>query len=111
MIKSSSLSCINYAFLSLQDHFEQSQFEEIARSSAGGKKLKPNAIPTMFSFGEPPYPAITSPYILLPMKSEPGMGMKMHLFWLALEDEHLQKWAHQQCRLKDLFRERLQNRF
>ncbi|XP_029686381.1 uncharacterized protein isoform X2 [Takifugu rubripes] len=55
----------------LTDHFEQSQFEEIARSSAGGKKLKPNAIPTMFSFGEPPYPAITSPYILLPMKSEP----------------------------------------
>lgn len=73
--------------MSLQDHFEQSQFEEIARSSAGGKKLKPNAIPTLFSFGEPPYPAITSPYILLPMKSEPGMGMKINLFLLALEDE------------------------
>lgn len=66
-------------YLSLQDHFEQSQFEEIARSSAGGKKLKPNAIPTLFSFGEPPYPAVTSPYILLPMKSEPGMGTKVHL--------------------------------
>lgn len=60
-------------FLWLQDHFEQSQFEEIARSSAGGKKLKPNAIPTLFSFGEPPYPAVTSPYILLPMKSEAGL--------------------------------------
>lgn len=55
-----------------QDHFEQSQFEEIARSSAGGRKLKPNAIPTLFSFGDPPYPAITSPYILVPMKAEPG---------------------------------------
>lgn len=65
----------NGVFLSLQDHFEQSQFEEIARSSAGGKKLKPNAIPTLFSFGEPPYPAVTSPYILLPMKSEAGMEL------------------------------------
>uniref|UniRef100_A0A1A8ER85 THAP domain-containing protein 1 n=2 Tax=Nothobranchius korthausae TaxID=1143690 RepID=A0A1A8ER85_9TELE len=54
-----------------QDHFEQNQFEEIARSSAGGKKLKPNAIPTLFSAGEPPYPAVTSPYILLPLKPEP----------------------------------------
>ncbi|XP_068196708.1 THAP domain-containing protein 1 [Antennarius striatus] len=54
-----------------QDHFEQSQFEEIARSSAGGKKLKPNAIPTLFSIGDPPYPAVTAPYILLPMKPEP----------------------------------------
>ncbi|XP_041848102.1 uncharacterized protein si:ch73-382f3.1 isoform X1 [Melanotaenia boesemani] len=54
-----------------QDHFEQSQFEEIARSPAGGKKLKPNAIPTLFSVGDPPYPAITTPYILLPLKHEP----------------------------------------
>lgn len=54
-----------------QDHFEQSQFEEIARSPAGGKKLKPNAIPTLFSIGDPPYPAVTIPYILLPMKPEP----------------------------------------
>uniref|UniRef100_A0A3Q0R7Z3 THAP domain-containing protein 1 n=1 Tax=Amphilophus citrinellus TaxID=61819 RepID=A0A3Q0R7Z3_AMPCI len=43
-----------------QDHFEQSQFEEIARSPAGGKKLKPNAIPTLFSVGDPPYPAVTA---------------------------------------------------
>ncbi|KAM8850395.1 THAP domain-containing protein 1 [Spinachia spinachia] len=54
-----------------QDHFEQSQFEEIARSPAGGKKLKPNAIPTLFTVGDPPYPAVTIPYILLPMKPEP----------------------------------------
>lgn len=33
--------------------------------------MKPNAIPTLFSFGEPPYPAVTAPYILLPMKPEP----------------------------------------
>ncbi|KAM7401292.1 hypothetical protein PAMA_005468 [Pampus argenteus] len=54
-----------------QDHFEQSQFEEIARSPAGGKKLKPNAIPTLFSVGDPPYAAITTTYILLPLKPEP----------------------------------------
>lgn len=53
-----------------QDHFEQSQFEEIARSSAGGKKLKPNAIPTLFSIGDPPYPVVTTPYVLLPIKAE-----------------------------------------
>lgn len=53
-----------------QDHFEHSQFEEIARSPAGGKKLKPNAIPTLFSVGDP-YPAVTFPYISLPMKPEP----------------------------------------
>ncbi|XP_070830689.1 THAP domain-containing protein 2 [Chaetodon trifascialis] len=54
-----------------QDHFEQSQFEEIARSPAGGKKLKPNAIPTLFNIGVRPNPAVTAPYILLPMKPEP----------------------------------------
>lgn len=53
-----------------QDHFEPSQFEEIARSPAGGKKLKPNAIPTLFSVRDPPYP-IASPQILLPLKPEP----------------------------------------
>lgn len=55
-----------------QDHFEKSQFEEIARSPTGGMKLKPNAIPTLFSVGDPPYPAITTPFILLPLKPEPG---------------------------------------
>lgn len=60
------LSCFS------KDHFEHSQFEEIARSPAGGKKLKPNAIPTLFSIGDPPYPAVTTPFILLPMKPEPG---------------------------------------
>ncbi|XP_037537502.1 THAP domain-containing protein 1 [Nematolebias whitei] len=54
-----------------QDHFEQSQFEEIAKSPTGGKKLKPNAIPTLFNEGEPPYPAVSSPFIILPLKSEP----------------------------------------
>lgn len=54
-----------------QDHFEKSQFEEVARSPAGGKKLKPNAIPTLFSVGEPSYPAVTTPFILLPLKPEP----------------------------------------
>lgn len=58
-----------------QDHFEQSQFEEIARSPAGGKKLKPNAIPTLFSFGDPLYPAVTASYTLLPLKPEPGIWM------------------------------------
>ncbi|KAI4810203.1 THAP domain-containing protein 1 [Pseudochaenichthys georgianus] len=54
-----------------QDHFEPCQFEEIARSPAGGRKLKPNAIPSLFKCGEPPYPALTSPYILMSMKHEP----------------------------------------
>lgn len=54
-----------------QDHFEKSQFEEIARSPTGGMKLKPNAIPTLFSVGDPPYPAVTTPFILLPLKPEP----------------------------------------
>ena len=69
----SMLSC-SVPILSLKDHFEQSQFEEIARSPAGGKKLKPNAIPTLFSVGDPPYPAVTTPYILLPLKPEPGIS-------------------------------------
>ncbi|KAM9322935.1 uncharacterized protein KZ484_020994 isoform 1-T2 [Pholidichthys leucotaenia] len=54
-----------------EDHFEPSQFEEIARSAAGGKKLKPNAIPTLFNMGDPPYPADTPPFLLHPMKLEP----------------------------------------
>ncbi|XP_061746097.1 THAP domain-containing protein 1 [Nerophis ophidion] len=53
-----------------QDHFEQSQFEEIAKSAAGGKKLKPNAIPTLFNAGEPPYPAVTTPFLVLPLQPE-----------------------------------------
>lgn len=59
-----------------EDHFEQSQFEEIARSPVGGKKLKPNAIPTLFQFGEAPYPAVTASYILLPLKPEPEKEVK-----------------------------------
>ncbi|XP_029479556.1 THAP domain-containing protein 1-like [Oncorhynchus nerka] len=52
-----------------QDHFELSQFEEIARSPAGGKKLKPNAVPTLFNVRDPPYPV--TPQIVLPLKPEP----------------------------------------
>ncbi|KAL6467557.1 hypothetical protein MHYP_G00232340 [Metynnis hypsauchen] len=51
-----------------QDHFEESQFEEIARSPAGGRKLKPNAIPTLFNVPDPPSP-ITA-HVVLPVKHE-----------------------------------------
>lgn len=59
-----------YHIISWQDHFEESQFEEIARSPAGGKKLKPNAIPTLFNVPDPPSPI--TPQITLPIKPEPG---------------------------------------
>ncbi|XP_056600468.1 52 kDa repressor of the inhibitor of the protein kinase [Triplophysa dalaica] len=52
-----------------QDHFEESQFEEIARSPAGGRKLKPNAIPTLFNVPDPPSPV--TPQMVLPVKNEP----------------------------------------
>ncbi|NP_001243612.1 uncharacterized protein LOC100151273 [Danio rerio] len=52
-----------------QDHFEESQFEEIARSPAGGRKLKPNAIPTLFNVPDPPSPV--TPQAVLPVKNEP----------------------------------------
>ncbi|KAK7159213.1 hypothetical protein R3I94_005517 [Phoxinus phoxinus] len=52
-----------------QDHFEESQFEEIARSPAGGRKLKPNAIPTLFNVPDPPSPV--TPQVALPVKNEP----------------------------------------
>ncbi|KAF5908950.1 52 kDa repressor of the inhibitor of the protein kinase-like, partial [Clarias magur] len=39
-----------------KDHFEESQFEGIARSPTGGKKLKPNAVPTLFNVPNPPSP-------------------------------------------------------
>ncbi|ROL44632.1 hypothetical protein DPX16_18343 [Anabarilius grahami] len=51
------------------DHFEESQFEEIARSPAGGRKLKPNAIPTLFNVPDPPSPV--TPQVVLPVKNEP----------------------------------------
>lgn len=57
-------------FHDLQDHFEESQFEEIARSPAGGRKLKPNAIPTLFNVPDPPSPV--TPQAVLPVKNEPG---------------------------------------
>ncbi|KAI4904269.1 hypothetical protein NFI96_008561 [Prochilodus magdalenae] len=52
----------------LQDHFEESQFEEIARSPAGGRKLKPNAVPTLFNVPDPPSPI--TPQVVLPVKHE-----------------------------------------
>ncbi|XP_051556320.1 52 kDa repressor of the inhibitor of the protein kinase [Myxocyprinus asiaticus] len=52
-----------------QDHFEESQFEEIARSPAGGRKLKPNAIPTLFNVPDPP--SHVTPQIVFPLKNEP----------------------------------------
>lgn len=54
-----------------EDHFEPDQFEEVARSTAGGRKLKPNAIPTLFNFGDFIYPTVTSSFSLLPLKPEP----------------------------------------
>ena len=53
-----------------QDHFEESQFEEIARSPAGGRKLKPNAVPTLFNVPDPPSPI--TPQVVLPVKHEAG---------------------------------------
>lgn len=60
--------------MNLQDHFEESQFEEIARSPAGGRKLKPNAIPTLFNVPDPPSPV--TPQMVLPVKNEPGKLIK-----------------------------------
>lgn len=61
---------IKLHFHDLQDHFEESQFEEIARSPAGGRKLKPNAIPTLFNVPDPPSPV--TPQVVLPVKNESG---------------------------------------
>jgi len=90
--------CFCIPVLFPKDHFEQSQFEEIARSPAGGKKLKPNAIPTLFSIGDPPYPAVTIPYILLPMKPEPGKCAKKRDENISSFDPKLnRKYAAKQC--------------
>ncbi|KAG7260140.1 hypothetical protein CRUP_019490 [Coryphaenoides rupestris] len=64
-----------------QDHFEQSQFEEVARSPTGGRKLRPNAIPTLFGLQEPPYPVTARPHFLFPLKPEPverELGFEEH---------------------------------
>ncbi|XP_007232178.1 THAP domain-containing protein 2 isoform X2 [Astyanax mexicanus] len=58
-----------------QDHFEESQFEEIARSPAGGRKLKPNAIPTLFNVPDPPSPI--TPHVVLPLKPEPEKDLNV----------------------------------
>uniref|UniRef100_H2MB73 THAP domain-containing protein 1 n=2 Tax=Oryzias latipes TaxID=8090 RepID=H2MB73_ORYLA len=79
-----------------QDHFEQSQFEEIAKSSAGRKKLKPNAIPTLFCVRNPPYPAVTTPYIrLTPLKDEPVRVMKKRLYRLSRIEMGLQSFLYE----------------
>lgn len=56
----------------LQDHFEESQFEEIARSPTGGRKLKPNAVPTLFNVPNPPSPIAQHAHSGLPLKLDPG---------------------------------------
>nr|XP_046264664.1 THAP domain-containing protein 1 [Scatophagus argus] len=101
-----------------QDHFEQSQFEEIARSSAGGKKLRPNAIPTLFSIGDPPYPVVTAPYILLPMKPEPvekelnfgdhGYARRTPLPGLEVEDADKTADDQQPCKQCRLLKKQLE---
>lgn len=63
-----------------QDHFEESQFEEIARSPAGGRKLKPNAIPTLFNVPDPPSPV--TPQMVLPVKNEPGKLIEAFFIFL-----------------------------
>ncbi|XP_045907669.1 THAP domain-containing protein 1 isoform X4 [Micropterus dolomieu] len=100
-----------------QDHFEQSQFEEIARSPTGGKKLKPNAIPTLFS-GDPTYPAVTSPYILLSMKPEPvekelnfgdhGYARRTPLAGLEEEDADRTSEDRQPCTQCQLLKKQLE---
>ncbi|XP_014852792.1 PREDICTED: THAP domain-containing protein 1-like isoform X2 [Poecilia mexicana] len=101
-----------------QDHFEESQFEEIARSPAGGKKLKPNAIPTLFNVGDPPFPAVTSPYILLPLKSEAvekdlnfgdhGYARRNPLTGLEEEDGERTSEDHNPCMQCQLLKKKLE---
>ncbi|XP_046733134.1 THAP domain-containing protein 1 isoform X1 [Silurus meridionalis] len=55
-----------------QDHFEESQFEEIARSPTGGRKLKPNAVPTLFNVPNPPSPIAQHTHSTLPLKLDPA---------------------------------------
>ncbi|MCI4390529.1 hypothetical protein PGIGA_G00123550 [Pangasianodon gigas] len=55
-----------------QDHFEESQFEEIARSPTGGRKLKPNAVPTLFNVPNPPSPIAQHTHSTLPLKPDPA---------------------------------------
>ncbi|KAM3604426.1 uncharacterized protein V6R79_010940 [Siganus canaliculatus] len=101
-----------------QDHFEESQFEAIARSSAGGKKLKPNAIPTLFNIGEPPFPAVKPPYILKPVKPEPvekdlntgDHGYARRNLLLGLDEENGERTAvdRQPCSQCQLLRKHLE---
>ncbi|XP_046733136.1 THAP domain-containing protein 2 isoform X2 [Silurus meridionalis] len=60
-----------------QDHFEESQFEEIARSPTGGRKLKPNAVPTLFNVPNPPSPIAQHTHSTLPLKLDPEKDLKV----------------------------------
>ncbi|XP_060761616.1 THAP domain-containing protein 2 [Neoarius graeffei] len=59
-----------------QDHFEDSQFEEIARSPTGGRKLKPNAVPTLFNVPNPPSPIAQHTLTALPLKLDLEKDLK-----------------------------------
>ncbi|XP_061549997.1 THAP domain-containing protein 1 isoform X2 [Phyllopteryx taeniolatus] len=101
-----------------QDHFEPSQFEELAKSPAGGKKLKPNAIPTLFSAGDPPYPAVTAPFIMLPLKPElvekelnvgdHGYARRTPFFGLEEEDGDRTALDQQSCTQCHLLKKQLE---
>lgn len=71
-----SLIWNKYFLNGLQDHFEDSQFEEIARSPTGGRKLKPNAVPTLFNVPNPPSPIAQHTLTALPLKLDLGKGIK-----------------------------------
>ncbi|XP_039590497.1 52 kDa repressor of the inhibitor of the protein kinase [Polypterus senegalus] len=62
-----------------EDHFEESQFEEIARSPAGGRKLKPNAIPTLFDVPDPPSP-ISVKEVIHALDSETDTALGDHSY-------------------------------
>ncbi|TSO25250.1 hypothetical protein Baya_8873 [Bagarius yarrelli] len=61
-----------------QDHFEESQFEEIARSPTGGRKLKPNAVPTLFNVPNPPSPIAQNTLSTLSLKPEQDLKFGDH---------------------------------
>ncbi|XP_035383937.1 52 kDa repressor of the inhibitor of the protein kinase isoform X2 [Electrophorus electricus] len=95
-----------------QDHFEESQFEEIARSPAGGKKLKPNAVPTLFNVPDPPSPI--TPHVVLPIKHEPDLKVGDHGYArrqprVDLEEEGLQRLEEERpCCLCQHYRAQLE---
>ncbi|XP_076837047.1 uncharacterized protein LOC143482562 [Brachyhypopomus gauderio] len=97
-----------------QDHFEESQFEEIARSPAGGKKLKPNAVPTLFNVPDPPSPI--TPHPVLPVKHEPAEkdlnvgdhGYARRQPRVDLEEEELSRAEEEPCALCQHYKAQLE---